>query len=353
MGVAHVRGDAEALFQAVAQLHALGVAKVFHKRLEGGRLHAAHANGADLFLVREDAHGGALGGLGLIDGLELSVGAHAVVVAVAADQGAVKTHVAGIQRGHGLQLGGEEILLGDAVAVAQHGQDRQLHAVLALVGVGDAAHEQAQVLAADHIGSALTHLVLAQVGQKVGDHEFGILGVLADDHADRLAVLAGDHSVELQGDREPLVFLDAAVVMGLQIGQLAVLIERQLLEVQAGGVHMGRGDVGALGEGLLSDHGQHQRLAAHALIYLVAGLELHAAHVGDEPGLLGLADALADGLALGARGVEKGLVILAVCLQLQPFLKIDQVVALLLGVEQAFAQNVLFFFGHVCASLVC
>ena len=50
------------------------------------------------------------------DGLQLGIGADAVVVAVGADEAAVKADVAHVEGGHGAELGGDEVLLRDAVA---------------------------------------------------------------------------------------------------------------------------------------------------------------------------------------------------------------------------------------------
>ena len=146
-------------------MYLLRRAQILHKGLEGGALHAADAHGSDLLLVGQDAHGSALWGLGLIDRLQLCVGAHPVVVAVAADERAVQAHVAGVKGGDDLQLRGEEILLDDPVAVMEQGEHGQLHPILALVGVGDAADEQAQTFGRYEIGGGLAHLVFGQVGE--------------------------------------------------------------------------------------------------------------------------------------------------------------------------------------------
>ena len=51
----------------------------------------------------------------------------------------------------------------------------------------------------------LGHLVLAQVGQDVGDGELGLALFLADTHGDFLAIFADDLAVEGQGDGGPPV----------------------------------------------------------------------------------------------------------------------------------------------------
>ena len=65
----------------------------------------------------------------------------------------------------------------------------------------------------------------AKAGQQVRDDQTGISLISTDVHRHVVAVLHGHHAVELQRDGDPLVLADAAVVMGLEIGQLALLIE--------------------------------------------------------------------------------------------------------------------------------
>ncbi len=65
------------------------------------------------------------------------------------------------------------------------------------------------------------------------------MGVLADGELHVRAVGLEDHPVDGQGPGQPLVFLDAAVVVGLQKGQVRVFIEGILLQVQAGRVDVG------------------------------------------------------------------------------------------------------------------
>ena len=59
------------------------------------------------------------GGAQVQQGLEGRVAAHPVIVTVSADQGAVKTDVHGVEGGDRLDLGGDEVRLGDAVLLVQ------------------------------------------------------------------------------------------------------------------------------------------------------------------------------------------------------------------------------------------
>ena len=60
-------------------------------------------------------------------------------------------------------------------------------------------------------------LILCQVGQKVGDHQYGILVLFTDGDGNSAAVLTADNAVQCQRNGDPLVLADAAVMMGLEI----------------------------------------------------------------------------------------------------------------------------------------
>ena len=93
----------------------------------------------------------------------------------------------------------------------------------------------------------------------------------ADIHLYGGAVPQRRDAMELQGDGDPLVFADAAVVMGLEVGQLPVLIQGIGLQVQPGGVDVGGGDLTPLRQRPLSDPGQQHALAPVGDVDLVTG----------------------------------------------------------------------------------
>ena len=111
------------------------------------------------------------------------------------------------------------------------------------------------------------------MGQKVGDDQLGIALVSANVHGDGSAVCHRRHAVQLHGDGHPLILADTAIVMGLEIGQLAVLIQRIRLQIQPGGVDVGSRDLRALRDGLAADMGQQHALAPVADIHLVPGAQ--------------------------------------------------------------------------------
>ena len=149
---------------------------------------------------------------------------------------------------------------------------------------------------------------------------------------------------------DPLVFLDAAVVVGLEIGHLVLLIEGHLLQVDPRGVHMGSGDHRALGEGLSADDGQDQGLAPVILVDLVAGLQGHAGLVLHKALLLGQFDGVGNGLPLHAGAVQIVHVAPAVVLHCQALPGVDQVVAVFLLVEKLASQ---FIHAAVSPPILC
>ena len=119
--------------QARAKVRSLRLAQALHKVLERLTLHAGHALGADFLLVRKDAHGSLSGAFRVEDRGKLCIGANSVVVPVGADHAAVQTDIARVRGRNRFQLGGDEVLLDDAVFFVQKPQHRELHAVLAVV----------------------------------------------------------------------------------------------------------------------------------------------------------------------------------------------------------------------------
>ena len=196
-------------------LQALGGGQIRHKIVEILRGQARVAHAANLLLVRQHRNSGVLRRLALEDSLQSRVSAHPVVVAVGADHAAVKANVHRFEGRDKFQLGGDQVAFHNAVLLVQNVHDVQLEQLLTLpVGERQAARQHIQVLAGKGLAQTLLQLILAQMGQNVGDGELGVSLFLSDAHGDFLPVLADDFTVERQGNRGPLVLLDAAVVVG-------------------------------------------------------------------------------------------------------------------------------------------
>ena len=133
--------------------------------------------------------------------------------------------------------------------------------------------------------------------QQIGDAEYGIGLVLADDHIHHGAILLGNHTVDGQRTCHPLVLLDTAVVVGIQIGKIGVLIQRVLLHVDAGAVHMGAQDVHTVHQRLLADVEQGDGLLHIDGVDLIAGLQCLTG--SDDVRQVAVALGLCHGYALG------------------------------------------------------
>ena len=262
---------------------------------------------------------------------ERRVGAHAVVLPVADHHAAVESQVAGASSGHDLDLGRQEVLFLDAVLLSQQLKRERLDGLLlffftsrsldilgriavhcrfpgslggahqassaragqssgpsvrartaarlgavaapASAGQRAVAHEDVQVLALHHLVGLLRHLLAGQVDQQVGDAEHRIVRVVAHLDVHHGAVFLRDHAVQRQRQRDPLVVLDAAVIMRIEQREPVRLVQRVLLEVEARAVDVRAQDVEPLLQRLLPEMRQDERLAVRLRPHLVAGLE--------------------------------------------------------------------------------
>ena len=72
-------------------------------------------------------------------------------------------------------------------------------------------------------------MILAEMGQKIGNVEHRIGGILTQNHVHRGAVLTDHGAVEGKRDGCPLILFDAAVVMGLEHGKTGIAVQGILL----------------------------------------------------------------------------------------------------------------------------
>ena len=235
----------------------------------------------------------------------------------------IEAEFTGAASGHDLDLGGEEILFLDVVLFLEDGKDRFLNGFLflfvrALNGLG--ADDNVQRLAFDNNGALLAHLVRGKMREQVGDADHGVLGVLADNDVHKAAVLLGNHAMHRKGHCDPLILLDAAIIMRVQIRKAGFLIHGVLLEVDAGRVDMRAHDVHTLFKGLLANHEKHDGLAHAVGVDAIARAELFA--LGDNFREIAIAmlfrklNGLAHAFALGLAIVEKLNVVLGDSLEL-------------------------------------
>ena len=311
---AHVGGEHAAVAQRPAQRQGALLARRRHQLRDGileivGR-HAGRAHAADLLLVGEDGAQGVLRhALVVRQRAQGGIGADPVVVAVAQDHAPVEAQIPRLSGGDDLQFGGEQILLLQVVLILEELQHSLLHRLLLLARQRFGADDQVQGLALDHLGGGLLHLILGQVDQQVGEAEHRVVLALAQGDGHLAPVAADDHAVEGQRLRDPLVLLDPAVIVGVEVGDVPVLIEGVLLHVYPGRVDVGAHNVHALGEGLAAEDEGHEALPHPGRVDPVAGLEgaalLHDVLQVGKAGLLRLGHRLGDALPLGLACVQE------------------------------------------------
>ena len=90
------------------------------------------------------------------------------------------------------------------------------------------------------------------------------------------AVLFHNNTVERQGKCHPLVFFDAAVIMGIQIGKTTLLIQWILFDIQPGGINVCTKDCHSVFQWSSADLKQGNHFLHSYRIYLVASLDLFA-----------------------------------------------------------------------------
>ena len=112
-------------------------------------------------------------------------------------------------------------------------QDVLLHGFLLLAEERQRADEHIELFALDDLVRRLLELFLRQMHEEIGPAERRVGCLLADDDVERRAVFLDDDAMQRQGKRDPLVLLDAAVVMRVEVAEAAVLVERVLLDVEA------------------------------------------------------------------------------------------------------------------------
>lgn len=208
---------------------------------------ARSAHAADFFLVDQNADARFLKVARLKLRDQAGEGAYAIVVAVAEHHGAVEAQLACAAGGNDLELARKEVLFFHAIFLGEQREHGRFHGFFfrellefGFLGVflifrlrGRAATcEHVEIFALDNLGGLLLHLVVGEVNEQVGDAEHGVACVFAHVHALNAAVFFRDNAMNGERQRDPLVLLDAAVVMRVEQRQIARFVERVLLDIQ-------------------------------------------------------------------------------------------------------------------------
>ena len=117
------------------------------------------------------------------------------------------------------------------------------------------------------------------------------------------------HAAQFERDSGPLVLFDAAVIVGLEKGHAAVLVQRHGADIHTRCIQMGGGQAHALLEALFADYGQRDPFVAVDLVKLVARLDGIVPRPCAEALGLRQTNHFPDRVALGLGFVQKFLVV--------------------------------------------
>ena len=197
------------------------------------------------------------------------------------------------------------------------GQFNLLAALFVHRFAGYRADEDIQALALNDFGRLFGHLLGGKMRQQVGDDKLRVVRFVAHAHLNlfHLPIVAhAHHAAQLERNRRPLVFLDAAVIMRFEKRHAAILIQGDGTDVYARRVEMGGGQTHALRHAFFADDGEHNTLVAVDLIELVTGLYCIIARPCTEALGLGHTHHFFDRVALGLGLVKECLVFLGISL---------------------------------------
>ena len=180
------------------------------------------------------------------------IGADSVVVTVSAYHRAVKAGVSRAAHGDGGKLCRKEIVLGNAEFFVEYRDDVELYR-LRLFAERSRADEKVEFFTDYRLTEGLEVVLVSQVRKQVVDVKDGIRRILSDHYVACRAVGKSDGAVERKGSRDPLIFADPAVIMGLEEGHSLAFEKRDLLEIQPRRVDMRRADPDPLRDGFCPD----------------------------------------------------------------------------------------------------
>ena len=97
--------------------------------------------------------------------------------------------------------------------------------------------------------------------QQIGHTEDRVGWIVAQRNIDHGAILLGHHAFERERQRDPLIVLDAAVIVRIEQHKIGSFVKRILLQVETRGIDMRTQDVHARFDIVRSDLHEHDRLA--------------------------------------------------------------------------------------------
>ena len=286
IGRADIGGKHAAVFQrpAVAKLRKLSHSfqKLRHTVLKESGLHTGGTDASDLFLVHQQTAGCSCRCLcKLQDRQQRGVGADTVVLSISRDHAAVQSAFSGFSCRNHLQLRGEEILFFKIIFFFQDAKDILFDSLfflfVCLCRQRSAADQDIQLFSFDYLSRFFLHLLGSQMRKKIADVQDRIVFILPDHNIQDRTVFFCHNAVDRKRKGHPLVFLDSAVIMRVQISQVRILIQRVLLDIQSGRIDVCTKNIHPLCDIFRSHMIQRDGLFHAHIVQLVAGHDLFAA----------------------------------------------------------------------------
>ena len=166
------------------------------------------------------------------DCLEGRICANSVVVTVSTDKRTVKTNVTSLKCRNDGKLSGEKILLNDAVFIVKNFHCVKLNCVI-FISKRSASHKDVELFAFNSGAQGLGAVISCKVGKKVVYVENGVVVVLTDNNVNACSVRLNNNTVKCQGNSEPLIFTDTAVVVRFKEAHALVFIEGNGLNINS------------------------------------------------------------------------------------------------------------------------
>ena len=210
--------------------------------LKDSGMHAAGTDAADFFFIYQNTAGCAFRCLIFIqERHQRCERTDSVILTVADNHAPIKAQFSGFARRHHFQFRRDEIFFFKTVLFFQNSADICGNGVLLLFlllfavrfTLRDASNQNIQRFPLHNLRGGFRQLLPRQVNQQIRNGKYGIRILLSYGNIHPAAVLSNHNSVNCQRKRHPLILLDAAVIMGVQISESTILVQRILFHIHS------------------------------------------------------------------------------------------------------------------------
>ncbi len=219
-------------------------------------MHAGSTDAADLFLVGENAAGRAFRILHFQNCPQARICADTVIMSIPENHRTIKSVISCFASRNDFNLSRDKIIFLDVIFLFQKVQQILLDRIFFFACHRNRTSQHVESFTLYHRAAFLLHLLCGQMDQQIRNADNRIIRLLADVHEYLRTILAADDAMQRHRSCDPLILLDAAVVMRIQQNQSVFFIKRMLLEIHARAVDMRTENIHAFGQRLISDDKQ-------------------------------------------------------------------------------------------------